>query len=95
MYMRVQKSLYVCLKSALLFYEKLVGDLEAHSLEVNPYRPCIANKIVEGKQLMITYNVDDLNIYGTPIGKSYQTPWYGWSLSMERCTVPAASNINT
>ena len=27
LYVQIQKALYVCLKSALLFYEKLVGDL--------------------------------------------------------------------
>ena len=28
---------------------------------VNPYDPCFANKMVNGKQLMITWHVDDLN----------------------------------
>ena len=30
LYVRLQKALYGCLKSAMLFYEKLVGDLEAY-----------------------------------------------------------------
>ena len=29
LYVRLQKALYGCLKSTLLFYKKLVGDLEA------------------------------------------------------------------
>ena len=34
LYVRLQKALYGCLKSALLFYEKLVGDLEAHGFKI-------------------------------------------------------------
>ena len=36
LYVRLQKSLYGCLKSALLFYEKLVGDLEEYGFKINP-----------------------------------------------------------
>ena len=36
LYVRLQKALYGCLKSALLFYEKLVGDLEAYGFKINP-----------------------------------------------------------
>ena len=36
-YVRLQKALYVCLKSALLFYKKLVVDLEVYEFRVNPY----------------------------------------------------------
>ena len=60
LYVRPQKSLYGCLKSALLFYEKLVGDLEAYSFKINPYDPCVANKMIGGKQLTVCWNVDDL-----------------------------------
>ena len=60
--MCVQKARYGCLKSTLLFYEKLVGDLEAHIFEINPYAPCVANKTAEGKHLTITWHVDDLKI---------------------------------
>ena len=46
---RLQKALYVCIKRALLFYEKLVGDMEAYGLRINTYYPCVANKMVGGK----------------------------------------------
>ena len=42
---RLQKALYGCLKSALLFYENLVGDLEAYGFKIKPYDPCVANKM--------------------------------------------------
>ena len=47
-YVRLLKDLYGLLRSALLFYEKLRGDLEKMGFEVNPYGPCVANKTVNG-----------------------------------------------
>ena len=44
LYFRLQKSLYGCLKIALLFYKKIVGDLEAYGFKINPYDPCVSNK---------------------------------------------------
>ena len=48
-YVRLQKALYFCLKTALLFYEKLVGYLEEYGLRINTYNPCVAKKQVGGK----------------------------------------------
>ena len=45
-----------------LFYKKLLRDLEKEGFEVNPYDPCVANKIVDGKQLTVTWHVDDLKV---------------------------------
>ena len=36
LYVQLQKALYGCLKILLLFYEKLVGDLEAYGFKINP-----------------------------------------------------------
>ena len=35
LYVQLQKSLYGCFKRALLFYEKLVGDLETYGFRIN------------------------------------------------------------
>jgi hypothetical protein len=43
------KALCGCLTSALLFCIKLVEDLESHGFELNPYDPCMVNKIIAGK----------------------------------------------
>ncbi len=50
------------MKSALLFYRKLISELKEMGFEVNPYNPCIVNKIVDGSQMMIRWHVDDLMI---------------------------------
>jgi hypothetical protein len=61
-YMFSSKNQYVygIMKSALLLYQKLVADLISIDFEINPYHPCVANKIINGKQLTICWHVDDL-----------------------------------
>ncbi len=59
LYLRLQKALYGMMKSALLFYRKLISELKEMGFEVNPYNPCVVNKIVKGSQMMIRWHVDD------------------------------------
>ena len=59
---RLNKALYGLLRSALLFYKKLVSELEDMGFELNPYGPCVANRMVNGSQQMVTWYVDDLKI---------------------------------
>eukprot|EP00804_Cyclotella_cryptica_P031175 CCRYP_011748-RA/>CCRYP_011748-RA protein AED:0.26 eAED:0.26 QI:0/0/0/1/0/0/5/0/530 len=49
LYVRMLKAMYGLLRSALLFYLKLVKDLSDYGFEVNPYDPCVANKMEIGK----------------------------------------------
>jgi hypothetical protein len=49
LYVKLQNALYGCLRSALLFYLKLLKDLEGNGFKLNPYDPCVANKMVNGK----------------------------------------------
>ena len=62
LYVRLLKALYGLLRSALLFYKKLRGNLESMGFEVNPYDPCVANKMSNGSQMTVTWHVDDLKI---------------------------------
>ncbi len=62
LYLEVVKALYGMLQSALLFYKKLRKDLEEYDFKVNPYDPCIANKMINGKQFTVAWHVDDLKI---------------------------------
>ena len=50
------------MKSALLFYCKLVANLTSLGFKINPYDPCVTNKIINGKQITIYWHVDDLFI---------------------------------
>ena len=62
LYIKLCKALYGCLKSALLFYKKLWGDLRDNGFVMNSYDPCVCNKVVNGTQMTITWHVDDLKI---------------------------------
>jgi hypothetical protein len=62
LYVRLQKALYECMVIAMLFYIKLVKDLELDGLEVNPYDPCVDRKIVNKKQFRVTWHEDDLKL---------------------------------
>jgi hypothetical protein len=39
-----------------------VADLESDGFVLSPYDPCVANKIVDGKQMTVCWHVDDLKV---------------------------------
>jgi hypothetical protein len=41
---------YWTYESSLLYYRKFCKDIESIGVEVNPCDPCVANRIVNGKQ---------------------------------------------
>ena len=49
-YAALSKALYGTLRSSLLFWRKLTGELKSLGLEINPYDWCVANKTINGKQ---------------------------------------------
>ena len=62
LYANLNKSLYRCLKSALLFYKNLFSYMRNKGFSIKPYDPCVANKVVNGTHLTVKWHVDDLNI---------------------------------
>ena len=48
LFVRLSKSLYGMLRVVLLFHKILRNDLENMGFEINPYDPCVANKMVSG-----------------------------------------------
>ena len=61
-YVEILRALYGLVESSFLFYKKICKDLKENGFEINPYDPCVANKMVNGKQLTITWHVDDLKV---------------------------------
>jgi hypothetical protein len=47
LYLQLQKALYGCVKSALLWYELFSSTLLDIGFTLNPYDPCVANKTIE------------------------------------------------
>ncbi len=68
LYVTFQKALYGCLHSVLLFYLKLVADLEGQGFCLNPYDPSVASKTVNGSQMTFTFYVDDMKISHLDLG---------------------------
>ena len=60
LYVHILRAIYGMLMSGLLFYKKFRKSIEEIGYEVNPYDPCVANKIINGKQHTISWHVDDL-----------------------------------
>ena len=50
LYVHIQRAIYGMLMSGLLFYKKFRKSIESIGHKVNPHDPCVANKMIEGKQ---------------------------------------------
>ena len=40
----------------------MVKDLERYGFQINPYNPCVANKMINCKQMTVLLHVDDLKV---------------------------------
>jgi hypothetical protein len=61
-YVQLDRALYGCVQSALLWYELYSTTLKDLGFVLNPYDLCVANSIIEGKQCTIVWYVDDNKI---------------------------------
>jgi len=57
-----QNALYGTMVASLLYYRKFVKSLTDVGFELNPYDPCVANKMIQGKQMTICFHVDDCKL---------------------------------
>jgi hypothetical protein len=58
-----QNALYGTMVASLLYYRKFTKSLTSVGFEINPYDPCVANKIVDGTQMTtICFHVDDCKL---------------------------------
>jgi hypothetical protein len=48
--------------ASLLYYRKFVNNLTDIDFTINPYDPCVTNKIIEGEQMTIFFHVDDFKL---------------------------------
>jgi hypothetical protein len=55
-----QNPLYGTMVASLLYYRKFAKSLTDIQFTINPYDPCVANKIIDGKQMTICCHVGDL-----------------------------------
>jgi hypothetical protein len=57
-----QNTIYSTMVASLLYYQKFTNSLISISFEINPYDPCVANKMIEGKQMTICFHVNDCKL---------------------------------
>ena len=62
LYVELVKALYGTIHAALIFWRKFTKQITEWGFTVDPYDWCVANKMVHGSQLTITWHVDDLKI---------------------------------
>ena len=53
LYVRLKRALYGLLRSSLIFYRKLCGELEAYGFKINTYDPCVGNKIMPTETVVL------------------------------------------
>ena len=89
-YVKLQKALYGTLQASLLFWKNLTKMLKDSGFKINPYDWCVANKIVNGKQLTVVWHVDKLKI--SHVDDKVVTGCinmldkkYGWEACGKRC----------
>jgi hypothetical protein len=57
-----KNTIYGTMVAALLYYCKFAESLEMNQFIMNPYDPCVWNKIINSKQCTICFHVDDCKI---------------------------------
>ena len=57
-----QNALYGKMVASLLYYRKFVKSLKDIGFVLNPYNPCVANKMIGGNQMTICFHVDDCKL---------------------------------
>ena len=62
MIVQLAKSLYGCVKSALLWYKHLRSTLESLGYQANPYDECVFTKTENDQEIVVLVYVDDLMI---------------------------------
>ena len=62
LFVQIKKALYGLLHSTILFYRNLVKDLESYGFQINPYKPCVANKMINNKHMTVVWHMDDLKV---------------------------------
>ena len=60
--LQCHNAIYGTMLTSLLYYKKFVKSLLSIRFEINPYDPCIANKMINSKQMTICFHVGDCKL---------------------------------
>ena len=76
LYVHILRAIYGMLQSGLLYYKKFRAAIEGRGYVVNDYDPCVANKMINGKQHTLSWHVDDLK--GSHVDPKVNDEFGGW-----------------
>jgi hypothetical protein len=62
LYVQLDRALYGCVQSSILWYELYSSTLTDMGFKLNPYDLCVANSDIDGKQCTVCWYVDDNKI---------------------------------
>ena len=65
------------LEASLLWYRKFCQDLEQIGFKFNVYDPCVASKMVDGKQHLIRFHVD--NVLSSHVNEKVNDQFAEWA----------------
>lgn len=83
LHVQLKNMLCGVVKAVLLCHCKFCEKVKSTGFELNPCEPCVANKIVEGKQLTICWHVDDLKIsHVRPCVVARLVKWLKWNFKL-------------
>ena len=57
-----QNALYGTMVASNIYYRKFAKSLIDVGFKINPYYPCVANKMIDGQQMTICYHMDDCKL---------------------------------
>ena len=60
LYVSMLKPLCGMMKAAILYYKQFAKDITEIDYALNPYEPCVANKMVDNQQHTLMWHVDDV-----------------------------------
>ena len=60
--LQCHNAIYGTMLASLLYYKKFVKSLLLIRFEINPYDPCVANKMINRKQMTICFHVNDCKL---------------------------------
>ena len=60
--LQCQNTLYGTMVASLLYYRKFTKSFTDVGFKINPYDPCVVNKMVDRKHMTVCYHVDDCKL---------------------------------
>ena len=62
LYVKSLNSIYGIIKAEISIYKKFVGNITYFGFKLNPYDPCVENKLISFKRMNVVWNFYDIKV---------------------------------